>query len=179
MSRLAGYSRVMISRYRRVRPVRWLGEMADFVSSAYENEGSDIVRNGEGHLLRALAPANFRVALDVGANVGDWLMLAAAIWPMAELHAFEVARPTFEVLSSNLVGSGFLSRVTINCNGLSDSSVDGEIYYYPEHPEITSDRHRHAHTDVRRLPAAFRAGDSYIKETGIDRIDFLKIDGRI
>jgi len=52
----------------------------------------------------------------------------------------------------------------------------GEIFFYPEHPEITSDRHRHTEIKVMRLPASFQSGDDYVRQAGIDRIDFLKID---
>ena len=176
MSRLAGYSRILIGRYRRMLPVRWLGETASFVSSAYQNEGSDIVHNGEAWLLRATAAAGFHVGMDVGANFGSWVSLAARNWPACRFHAFEVAQPTFQRLSMNLGSAGLSSRVTLNCSGLSDHRHREDIFYYPEHPEVTSDRHRHPDNNVIRLPATFQAGDDYIVQAGIDRIDFLKID---
>jgi len=156
--------------------MRWLGEAASFVETAYCNEGSDIERNGEAHLMQAAAVAGFRLAVDVGANQGDWLMLAAKHWQKCSLHAFEVATPTFEQLRSRITSAGLLNRVTLNCAGLSRTRRDGEIFFYPEHPEITSDRHRHINNKVTRLPATFLPGDDYMRQSGIDRIDFLKID---
>src|SRR5207249_2367446 len=143
MSRLGGYTKILISRYRRTSPIRWLGEAALFVHSAYQNEGSDIKRNGESHLLEALAAGGFETAIDVGANYGEWLILAARSWKACRFYAFEVATPTFEELRARVTSAGLLNRATLNCAGLSDVQGNGEIFYYPEHPDITSHCHRH------------------------------------
>src|SRR5947208_13285378 len=117
MSRLGGYTKILISRYRRTSPIRWLGEAASFVHSAYQNEVSDIKRNGESHLLEALAAAGFETAIDVGANCGDWLILAAKSWKQCRFYAFEVATPTFDELRAGVMRAGLLNCVTLNCTG--------------------------------------------------------------
>ena len=144
--------------------------------SAYQNEGSDIKRNGESHLLEALAAGGFETAIDVGANYGDWLILAARSWKACRFYAFEVATPTAEELRTRVTTAGLLNRATLNCAGLSDVQGNGEIFYYPEHPDLTADRHRHFDGKVVRLPATFLRGDDYMLEQGLDRVDFLKID---
>jgi FkbM family methyltransferase len=40
-------------------------------------------------LLEALHPLNPQVFFDIGANVGSWTLLAKAIYPQSEIHAFE------------------------------------------------------------------------------------------
>src|SRR5207247_5304702 len=112
-------------------------------------------------LTRATAAAQFHVALDVGANHGAWLMEAARYWHSCRFHAFEVAGPTFERLSDNVRKAGLVSKVTLNCMGLSDMRCDREIFYYPDHPDITSEWHRHTEKKVVRLPAIFLPGDDY------------------
>ena len=44
-------------------------------------------KNGEGWLLQALGREPIRTVLDVGANVGDWSLLAAAAFPDATIYA--------------------------------------------------------------------------------------------
>jgi FkbM family methyltransferase len=40
-------------------------------------------------VLELLRPLNLKIIYDIGANVGTWTLLAKAIFPMAEVHAFE------------------------------------------------------------------------------------------
>src|SRR5207237_956252 len=135
--------RGLIGRNRRSAPVKALHRFASMVESAYFNEGSDFDVNGERRVIERLAPADLRVAFDVGANHGDWLLNALAAWPGCHIHAFEVAPPTFETMSSLVSQSNDGSRVTLNCLGLSDSDGAQEMFYFPEHPELTCDMSRH------------------------------------
>ena len=40
-------------------------------------------------LLELLRPINPQVIFDVGANVGTWTLLAKALYPQSQIHAFE------------------------------------------------------------------------------------------
>src|ERR1700726_3806378 len=122
IGRLKRFAETLIGTRRRSAPVRALHGLASFVESAYANEGSNFNLNGERTLLRKAASANFRIAFDVGANIGDWSSEAVAVWPNVHVHAFEVAPPTFERLSENFRASKHFTRVTLNCMGLSESS---------------------------------------------------------
>ena len=176
IGRLQGYARVLISRNRRMLPVRWLNGIASFIESAYANEGSNLEHNGEAKLLRRATAARFKVAIDVGANVGDWTAYAVKAWPGCCVHAFEVAAPTHFKLLENIRNLGIEDRVTIHCAGLSDFDGRGEIFYYPDDPEVTADMHRHTTKQVQAMPCTFCTGDAYLAEVGIERVDFLKID---
>jgi FkbM family methyltransferase len=58
-------------------------------------------------LLELLRPLNPQVIYDVGANVGTWTLLAKAIFPAAEVHAFEPLEAhcaTFSEATSSLLG---------------------------------------------------------------------------
>src|SRR5438034_9280044 len=88
-----------ISKNRRSAPIQLLHSLSSFVESAYRNEGSDIDRNGELRLMKQLSLADFKMAFDVGANLGDWLLHALESWPQCHCHAFEVAPPTFQRLA--------------------------------------------------------------------------------
>jgi FkbM family methyltransferase len=176
VGRLKLVARSAISTHRRSLAVRALHSLASFVESAYANEGANFHLNGEQTLLRKLAPADFRLAFDVGANFGDWSAEAMAMWPHCNVHAFEVAPQTFQRLGERLRATGDNPRVTLNCLGLSDELGTRQMFYYPDHPDVTADVHWH--TDLVSIPfeAHLATGDTYCHERGIDTLDFLKID---
>jgi FkbM family methyltransferase len=168
--------RRLIARYRRSQIVRALHGVAAFVEDAYENEEWDMAASGEAALLDRLAPAQFRIALDVGAHLGGWSLEALRVWPSVRVHAFEVAPPTFERFARRVTDSSLSDRVTLNCLGLSDRAQVGEMYFYPEHPHLTCDRPRHTTHRATPFQAQLQAGDMYLAEHRIDRVDFVKID---
>ena len=167
--------RRLIARKRQSAPVRALHRIATFIDQSYENEEWDMCVNGETTVLRRLAPAGFRTAFDVGAHVGDWSIEALKAWPRAHVHAFEVAPVTYERLVRHVDSVGLAERCTLNCCGLGEATTTREMYYFPDHPQLTCDLQRHT---FRSTP--FRAdlvhGDAYVRKHGLDTIDFLKID---
>jgi FkbM family methyltransferase len=177
IGRLQGYTRILIGRYRRTPPVRWLCQAGAFLESAYSNEGSHIKHNGELNLIRRGAGAHFKVVFDVGANDGEWTAPVVKIWPACHVHAFEAVAPTHAKLLENVRRMGIEDRVTTHCAGLSDHDGAGEIFYYPDHPEVSADRrHQHVSWAVQSIPCTFVTGDAYIAQAGIENIDFLKVD---
>jgi FkbM family methyltransferase len=67
----------------------------------------------EGHMARGCAleiieekayplqPANPKVIVDLGAHAGEFTMLAALMWPQAQIHAYEPYLPPIECLRRN------------------------------------------------------------------------------
>jgi FkbM family methyltransferase len=176
IGRLRNFARAVIGTHRRSVAVSALHRFASFVESAYANEGSSFESNGEQALLRKLGPADFRVVFDVGANFGNWSSEAVAVWPNCHVHAFEVAPQTFQRLSECLRTSEGYTRVTLNCLGLSDQPIPREMYYFPDHPELTCDLPRHGSYLSVPFDAQLTTGDEYCGRYEIDTIDFLKID---
>jgi FkbM family methyltransferase len=167
--------RRLIARNRGRTPFRALHQIATFIDESYENEEWDMCVNGEAALVRRLAPAGFTTIVDVGAHVGDWSIEALKAWPAAHAHAFEVAPPTFERLSRHAVESGMAARMTLNACGLGAESAARDMYYFPDHPQLTCDLPRHSHQSVP-FRATFTRGDAYVRDHQLDTIDFLKID---
>jgi len=167
--------RRFIARKRQSLSVRTLHRLATFVEEAYENDEWDMCANGETNVLRRLAGADFRTAFDVGAHVGNWSIEALTCWPRSSVHAFEVAPPTFDRLKHQVDAAGLSSRVTLNCQGLSDATGSREMYYFPDHPHLTSDVARHPHPS-RPFLANLVSGDEYLEQHGIAAVDFMKID---
>jgi len=141
--------------------------------SWFHNLNYDLLTNGEAFVLEALAGFGPRVLLDAGANVGGWSLAAAARCPGAEVHAFEIAPPTFERLVANT------SRVpAIRCvmSGLSDAEGTVRIRYYDALPELTTSSNYPHPLAYSEIEAGVITGDAYAARNGIERIDFLKID---
>jgi FkbM family methyltransferase len=169
-------ARVAIGRYRRSAPVRGLHSLASFVESAYSNDGFCLESNGEHFLLRKLRAANFRTAFDAGANFGEWSIEALAVWPNCRVHAFEVAPQTFQRLSERVHASGFEDRAALNCLGVSDQTGVQQMYYFPDHPELTCDLPRHDKYESIQFDAQLVTLDEYCESHKIDSVDYLKID---
>ena len=166
----------LIAAHRRSLPVRALHSVTSFVEAAYANEGAQFSRNGERTVIRRLRQASFQVAFDVGANFGDWTLEAQSAWPTCIVHAFEVAPLTFEQLRGRLANLSAPDRLVLNCCGLSDRSDSQQMFYYPEHPDLTCDLPRFQEYKTIPFEARLQTGDRYCQEHGIDTVDFLKID---
>ena len=115
-----------VGRFRHVPPVRWLGHTAYLFWRAYENRNFDLTSNGEAWCLRRLRQHGVRCVFDVGANIGAWLLVCRQYHPEAEIHAFEIAPPTFTRLQKT---AGQLSEVFLNQLGLSDGNGTIDIHY--------------------------------------------------
>jgi FkbM family methyltransferase len=150
--------------------------VAAFYESSWRNEGSDFSSNGEQFVLQRLAPADFRLAIDVGANLGEWSHTALKLWPNCRVHAFEVAAETYKQLvleSQVLVHNG---RAECHSRGLSDQAEFQTMYYFPDHPQLTCDLPRHESYQAIPFQAEVTTLDLFCRERRIDAVDFLKID---
>jgi FkbM family methyltransferase len=161
---------------RRSIPVAWAHRLASSFEDADENVGSEFSRNGEAELLRRLSSLDFKTLMDVGANSGDWSVAALHTWPGASLHAFEVAPQTFHTLQARMAGEPAAPRARLNNAGLGDRTGVQQMYYFPDHPELTCDRPRHEHATAVSFDANILAGDDYADAHRLETIDFLKID---
>ena len=128
--------------------------------------------NGENWLLNRLAGFRPSVVFDVGANVGDWSMLARNALPESQLHAFEIVESTYAVLRDRCAGKAGL---VLNNFGLSDRSGTITMHLFDGTNELTS-HVAYPHGGYREVICPVRRGDEYMRERGIERIDFLKID---
>ena len=101
----------------------------------YENRNNDHNTNGELRIIRILAKHNPKVIFDVGANDGDWSILAENSFPNATIHSFEPMPPIFKILTKNTAA---FNRITINNFGLSDQTQKVEFNYFPDRTTFTS-----------------------------------------
>lgn len=142
--------------------------------AAYSNTRSHLIEHdGELRILKALGHARTCVLFDVGANVGEWTMAAAAIFPGAVIHAFEPVSTTAEMLRSSTTAAGLAARVIVEQRGMSDAVGTAEI----------SVRSFSPNSSILDAPGADNAEtiqlstlDEYCSDAGIEKVDFLKID---
>ncbi len=168
--------KLTIARHRDALPIRLLHQAATFIEQAHANEGADFATNGEQELLSKLKQADFRTAIDVGANRGDWSIAAMSTWPNCRVHAFEVAPNTFRELQASIRATRYSDRIVMNDFGVSDGSGTRTMYYYPNMPEFTGEARRHADQEAIPFEARLSTLDAYCVEQGIDHVNFLKVD---
>jgi FkbM family methyltransferase len=168
--------RTMIATHRRSAVVGAVHGLTSFIESAWRNEGSDFESNGEKFVLRRLQAAEFKLAIDAGANLGDWFCEALDLWPNCRVHAFEVAPETYKHLETRVASFPNRDRVTLHPFGVSDQAKSETLYYFPDNPQLTCDIPRHASYTSIPFEAKMITLDAFCADNGITSVDFLKID---
>jgi len=120
-----------------------------------------------------------RVIFDVGANVGEWSLAAAALPAPVCVYSFEPSGQTYARLVKVT-----RAKPQVKCfnMGLSRASGPREIMYSSRNPEKSSVEadaaalHATKIYDYVRLTQNFMRGDEFCEQHGIDRITYLKID---
>jgi phthiocerol/phenolphthiocerol synthesis type-I polyketide synthase E len=112
--------------------------------------------------------------LDVGANIGIFSMFAALEAPGIRLYSFEPVRPLFDMLRSNLVD--LCDDATLLNSGISDTTGESVITYYPNSPGMSSFQADRAdeETVLRAiLHNSHAMGDREAGAVLADRADFM------
>jgi len=149
--------------------------MATEYIKSYNNLDYDIETNGEIHILDCLTRVDIRTVFDVGANEGAYTRACISRFKNAEIHAFEIAPPTYEKLARNLA----LARGKLNNFGLSNS--EGVIdFNYSQDDDGKSSLLGGGDIINKSLFSTMTAnvttGDRYCQDNAIQSIDLLKID---
>jgi FkbM family methyltransferase len=163
---------------RRSRLTSRIDELLVSLHKEYENLEYDLNKNGEAAVLRTLAAIqSARTIVDVGANKGDWSLIASDLFPDATVHAFEIVPETYGRLVATCA-----ERKKIVCHnvGLSDKEETTSVFYSPDDsglatcvPNFSEQFHKY---QPRQFEARLSTGDRFCADKDIDTIDFLKID---
>lgn len=153
---------------------RALGDFGIVMNRFYENRNHDIYSNGELTVIRKLAGLSPSLVIDGGANTGKYSLLVSSICPDAKIYSFEPVEDTFNILKENTRDTEGIKPVM---KGLFSSETKKDINIFP------SNTHSSVY-DIKGLPYDKKAsasismttGDSFMKESGIDYIDLLKLD---
>lgn len=148
--------------------------VATKVVNLYNNDNEfDADLNGELRLAHRVLP-HCRVAFDVGANVGEWTAAALAINPSLEIHAFEPSPTTV----SRLAARAFPPKVFINPFALGEQKETRELFVFHDGSTANSLYRRVGAPSEQKKSevVVVRSLDEYRAASGVNRVDFLKID---
>jgi len=120
--------------------------------------------------IMASVVATGGVVIDVGANIGyHTFALARTVGPTGNVTAIEPTTLAFEKLERNLALNDFPNVRLIRC-GLSDRD-EGDVQV-----EFQSSFRLDGKPDLRKETVRLVTLDSLVKELGLTRLDFIKID---
>lgn len=140
----------------------------------YRNNFSYIfTKNGELALMKKLKKLDIKTIFDVGANSGEWAVIAEEVFPRASIHCFEISKTNCEKFKKK----NFSNLVRLNDFGLSDAP--GVIEYHDFGPgstvnTIVESANFFKGSDV--ILGRVEIGDSYMASNSLSNVDFLKID---
>ncbi len=163
----------------RLKSARSTAGLAPFFSGFNDNFAgieNSFEKNGESWLVDRLAPLNFKMLFDVGANVGRWTSYCAAKFPDAKIHCFEIAPSTREELTRNL--ADLASRITISPCGLLNHDGTIDIFVDADSSLLSSVHNFELVGEGKRSASKVPVmrGDAYMQQNSIAAIDFLKVD---
>lgn len=143
----------------------------------FENVDFNFNTNGEKRILQRLAVTKPATIFDVGANTGDYSLLASQLVPSATIHAFEPLPSTFDILKKTLAGT---SRVRLNNFGLGAREQLVQLHHRGG-GDVTASAFPLESDSQGEAPAQITSvrivrGDDYVKSAAVPKVDFLKID---
>lgn len=149
---------------------------------AWKNRQYDVERSGEAALLGRLRPFRPTHLLDVGANIGEWMLAACRELPGTRVHAFEIVPATFAQLVA-AVGP-FSGHVSCHPFGLGCREGEVTMHFAPDSPTTASMLRSvidlassdQGFAGITEVQGHVRRGDDVLEEQGIASVDLLKID---
>jgi FkbM family methyltransferase len=141
---------------------------------AYNNALNwDMRVNGEAFALSNILRATPGDVLDVGANEGQWALMALDQIGVARLHCFEAVPATFERLKRAI---GRRSNVTLNGIGLGSETKSIVMHFCPESTDRSSTFCVQDGYEKEVITVSVIRGDQYVEAKGIRQVSYLKID---
>ena len=175
----------ILTRFVRRKAFQPFWEKLERISRIGQNYWSSTVgESGELHALefasRSLHGTTATVVIDVGANIGQFALLAAAILKPARIHSFEPSRDAFSGLQATIHAAALDGIIDPQPFALGD--CEGEAVLYSSHhgAAIASLYNLH-NPPVEFKPECSEAVtvttlDKFCAENGIQDIGYLKID---
>lgn len=137
--------------------------------------GGDFEESGEEYALQyvhSLIKEEKPTLFDVGANRGGYANKLLEYFENGEIHCFEPAQETFEILKKNVNAVNVIK----NNSGMSDICTESTLYYDGENDGMASLFKRQCAEHVTPVTISLDTIDHYCAEMQIDQIHFLKLD---
>jgi FkbM family methyltransferase len=140
----------------------------------YENRNRIIHSNGELTVLKKIAKTNPRLIIDGGANVGDYSIWINKTCKNCKIYSLEPVKTTFDKLSYNL--RNFNNIIPVN-KGLYSENCTKKINLFScdEHSSIYNIQGL-SYDIINTAEIELISGDNFLKNNGIEKVDFLKLD---
>ena len=175
--RMAGQIARLICRYRGQHFADEIEKQCDAFHRALNNVDFNIERNGELRVLRMISNLQPKIIFDVGANKGDWTLLASKLSSSSVIHAFEIVPSTFDELSKS---TKHLGKVRCVDHGLSNREEMITVSLGDDSSMATGCKidgmQSHNNYYKHDIQCRVRKACDYMRENNIECIDFLKID---
>lgn len=156
-----------------------INRVAVFFHKAYENSNYNFNTNGEAYALEKIKKSGtvVKTIFDVGANKGNWSVIASKLFSDAKIYSFEVLPSTFQLLKQKT-----LNNENIHCQnvGLSNSNENLSATVVNKGSGLTTlvtnfSEEFHS-SSVQYIEVKTITGDEFCKQHNINGIDILKID---
>ncbi|MEM9854717.1 MAG: FkbM family methyltransferase [Pseudomonadota bacterium] len=176
MSKIVGSIQQSLSRSRFIAKMMIkLRDQCNSVIGLRCKSSIDQLENGEGWLAAQIGP-RASLIVDVGANLGNWVLLFAD--HMAKGGRAILFEPNPDA-SRKLAEDGWRPQeMTIELHEKAVSDAEGVLDFYAEADagETSSLVSRHSLKDAQKTQVAVTTLDREFAELGADQIDMLKID---
>ncbi len=157
-------------------PLRRVAALFDRYRDIADNlNNCEFDSNGEGFLVHQGAP-HWRVALDIGANRGDWTALVKRINPACVVHAFEPSHETFAMLEKAV---GHLAGVVLHEAGVGSTDGVTRFHDYGPGSVLSGFLSREGSTGeapLRVIESRQVTLARVFEEHNITHVDFAKVD---
>jgi FkbM family methyltransferase len=161
------------ARVRDNRMLRTVAKLSSQYLKWFGNASYKPARNGERWLLSTLGRERMGTVLDVGANVGNWSLLAAELLPQAKIYALEVVPQTAETLRQRVEQHDRIKSFNL---GLAAETGTLSVHYHESastHATFTDYPRRWLGNPI---DCPVMRGDEFLTREGIGEVDFLKLD---
>ena len=115
--------------------------------------------------------ANDAIVLDIGSNIGVWSRLFAARVPLGKVYAFEPSPSTFKLLAKNCC-----QFPNIECIPRALGGDNGTVAFREDAPAGMRHLVSNSTSDGSDTMVPVSRLDDWVREAGLTRIDFIKID---
>ncbi len=114
------------------------------------------------------------VFFDIGANIGFFSLIMASKSKGIQVHAFDPIKINICLLSTSIEINGF-TNITVNqtCVGDYDGVIEFSVSSDSAYSSIFDSGRK---TEINKIELPITTLDSYVKNKGIHKIDFIKID---
>jgi len=138
--------------------------------------------DASAEMARLLAGVERPVVFDVGAKVGNTVLRYRKLLPNATIHAFETCEATFQTLTER---TAQLPNVTLHRCGLgaTTGTMKFNVNRSPStssildaSEEVTSISGARKFERVEQVEVPIQSLDDALRDTGVDRVDLLKLD---